>query len=79
LERAEEANLILQDVLTRTEGRYNRACAFAVLGDKENMLKELAAAIKEDSAHRVDAKFDPEFADYREDPDFRKLVYEAKE
>ncbi len=25
------------------------------------------------------AKFDPDFADYREDPDFRKLVYETKE
>jgi tetratricopeptide (TPR) repeat protein len=79
LDRTEEANLILQDFLTKAKSKYLRACAFAVLGDKENILKKLAAAIKEDSAYKVDAKFDPDFADYREDPDFRKLVYEAKE
>ncbi|KAF5437705.1 Tetratricopeptide (TPR) repeat, partial [Candidatus Methanophagaceae archaeon] len=75
LNRAEEANEILQKVLTETKHKYLRACAFAVLGDKENMLKELAVAIEEDSSNRVDAKFDPDFADYRDDPDFRKLVY----
>ncbi len=79
LDSAEEANLILQDVLTKAEDKYLRACAFAVLGDKENMLKELAAAIEEDSRNRVTAKFDPDFADYQEDPDFRKLAHEAKE
>jgi len=79
LDRAEEANQILQNVLTNAEDKYSRACAFAVLGDKENMLKELAAAIEEDSSHRVNAKFDPEFADYQEDSDFRKLAYEVKE
>jgi tetratricopeptide (TPR) repeat protein len=79
LDRAEEANQILQNVLTKDEDKYHRAGAFAALGDKEDMLKELAGAIEENSAHRVNAKFDPDFADYREDPDFRKLVYEAKE
>lgn len=79
LDRAEEANSIIQDILTKAEDKYYRACAFAVLGDKEDMLKELAGAIEENSANRVNAKFDPDFADYREDPDFRKLVYEAKE
>jgi hypothetical protein len=43
------------------------------------MLKELKAAISEDSRNRVDAKFDPDFADYREDPNFQKLVYEGEE
>ena len=75
LNRVDEANSILQKVLTETKHKYLRAGAFAVLGDKENMLKELAPAIEEDSAHRVNAKFDPDFADYQDDPDFRKLVY----
>jgi hypothetical protein len=55
---------------------YYRACTYAALGDKENMLKALTAAIKEDSARRrVESKTDPDFQDYREDPDFQKLVY----
>jgi len=76
LGREEEADKILQDALPKIESRYSRACAFAMLGDKENMLKELEAAIEEDSWNRVEAKFDPAFVDYREDPDFRKLVYD---
>lgn len=77
LNRADEANQILKDVLKKAEARYFRACAFAVLADKRNMLKELALAIKEDSLYKVKAKLDPDFADYQEDPDFRKLVYET--
>ena len=75
LDRGEEVETILQDILPEIENKYLCACAFAVLGDKEMMLKELEAAIEEDSRMRVRAKFDPEFTDYREDPDFRKLVY----
>lgn len=75
----EEVDKNLRDVLPEIEDKYRRAGAFAVLGDKENMLKELQASIKKNSGMRVEAKKDAEFADYREDPDFRKLVYEAKE
>lgn len=75
LDRGEEVETILQDILPEIENKYLRACAFAVLGDKERMLKELEAAIEEDSGMSVRAKSDPEFTDYREDPDFRKLVY----
>lgn len=77
LDRKEEAKEIIQKLLPEVTYKYMRACAFAVLDDKENMLKELEAAIEEDSGNRVDAKFDPDFADYREDPDFRKLVYKG--
>jgi len=76
--REEGIKEILHDVLFELKSKYLRACAFAVLGDKGNMLKELAVAIEEDSMNRVNAKFDPDFADYREDHDFRKLVYKAK-
>ena len=75
LDQEKEAEKILQDVLPEIENKYLRACAFAVLDDREEMLKELKAAIEEDSGMGVEAKFDPDFADYREDPDFRKLVY----
>ena len=79
LGRAEEADSILRENLPIIKDEYLRACAFAVLSDKENMLKELAVAIEGDSRNRVTAKFDPDFTDYRDDLDFRKLVYEAKE
>ena len=72
-----EARKILQDALPTMRSTYNRACTFAVLGDKKNMLKELRVAIR-DSKLRVKAKIDAEFADYRKDSDFRKLVYKDK-
>lgn len=75
LDRKEEATKIIQDILPKLKNKYLRSSAFTVLGDKKNMLMELKMAIDEDSGNGVMAKFDPDFADYREDPDFRKLVY----
>lgn len=75
LDRKEEAVKIIQDILPKLKDKYSRACAFAVFGDKKNMLKELKMAIDEDRRNRVNVKFDPDFADYREGPDFRRLVY----
>ncbi len=74
LDRKEEAAKIIQGILPKLKNKYVRASAFAVFGDKKNMLKELKMAIDEDSANRVHAKSDPDFADYREDPDFRRLI-----
>lgn len=75
LDRKEEATKIIQDILPKLKNKYRRSSAFTVLGDKKNMLMELKMAIDEDSGNRVAAKFDPDFADYREDPDFQKLIY----
>jgi tetratricopeptide (TPR) repeat protein len=75
LDRKEEAEKIIQDILPKLKNKYSRSSAFTVLGDKKNMLKELKMAIDENSVNRVNAKFDPDFADYRKDPDFRRLVY----
>jgi len=79
LGKVNEANKIMNKTLTKIDsswtGKYNRACSYAVLEDKENMLKELSDAIKEDTYFIPRAKMDPEFEVYRMDPDFRKLVY----
>jgi len=75
LDRKEEASKIIQDILPKLKNRYLRSCVFAVIGNKKNMFKELIMAIDEDSENRVRAKFDSDFVDYREDPDFQKLVY----
>jgi len=77
LGRKEDAKKILQDILPEIKDRYMRACFFATLDDKQNMLKELTEAIKADSKWKVIAKIDPDFADYREESDFRKIVYEG--
>ena len=76
--KEEKAVELLKNVLPEIKEKYLRACIFAVLDEKAMMLKELEAAIKEDIAYRVSAKFDPEFAEYRDDLDFKKLVFEER-
>lgn len=74
LGKGSEADKILKDILSEVTYAFHRACAFALLGDKKNMLKELKKAITKVSGLRVYARFDPDFAEYQEDSDFRKLV-----
>ena len=70
-----EAKQIVINILPEIQDSYLRACAYATLADKQNMLKALEVAIEQDTKHRVYAKDDPDFTDYREDPEFRRLVY----
>lgn len=77
LDNKKMAEKILKDNLPKIEDKYLRACAFSTLGNKVNMLKELKTAIKEDNKYRMFAKYDPDFEEYREDPDFRKYVYDT--
>jgi len=73
--RKEDAYRIVKETLPIIkDSPYNRACAYAVLEEKEKMLEELEAAIKSDKIYKVNAKYDPDFADFREDPDFCKLL-----
>jgi tetratricopeptide (TPR) repeat protein/NAD-dependent SIR2 family protein deacetylase len=74
LDRNEEADKILLELLPKTKKPYNRANIQALLGNKEKMLEELAVAIREDRWSKLSARIDPDFAGYREDPQFRKLV-----
>jgi hypothetical protein len=55
---------------------YEKACAFALLGDKDNMLIQLSVAIRDDQAYKVFAGRDPDFAQYQQDPEFKKIVLE---
>ncbi|GAH60978.1 unnamed protein product, partial [marine sediment metagenome] len=70
----EEAERRIKEVLPRIRSHYHLACAFAVIRDKTNMLKQLSTAINLDSGLIVEAKFDPDFDKFREDPDFIKLI-----
>ena len=51
-----------------------KSCAYAIIDDKNRMIKHLKKAIKNDPYFKVTAKFDPDFVDYKNDPDFNKLV-----
>jgi len=75
LGRPDESKKILDNVLETEIDHYIRACAFATLGNKKKMLEELKLAIDEDSAYIIDAKTDPDFIDYRNDPEFKRIVY----
>jgi tetratricopeptide (TPR) repeat protein len=78
LNKKKEANELLKEVIQISENKYFRACALAVRGQKSKMLKELKAAIKEDSKHRIQAKHDPDYTDYKDDLDFQKIVNKHK-
>jgi tetratricopeptide (TPR) repeat protein/NAD-dependent SIR2 family protein deacetylase len=78
LGRVDEATKILNDVLKRETFHYFRAGAFAVLGNKRDMLKELKVAVEMNSASIIEAKTDPDFIDYRDDPKFKQIVYRQK-
>jgi tetratricopeptide (TPR) repeat protein len=56
-------------------GPYLRACIHAFFGKKPEMLQDLKQAIAMDVSARCNAQIDPDFRYYREDPDFRELVY----
>ncbi len=74
LDRGKEARTILKAHLPKIKDPYYRACSFATLGEKVNMLDELKKAIDENSIIRRQAQFDPDFIDFREDQDFKKLI-----
>ncbi|OGN92384.1 MAG: hypothetical protein A2Z75_05745 [Chloroflexi bacterium RBG_13_50_10] len=74
-EAKEIVQAVLHELKETKEDSYRRACAFAALGNKKNMLEELKVAIDTDSRYRVSARSDPDFREYREDPGFQKLVY----
>lgn len=54
--------------------KYNRACCYAKLKNRDGMLTALADAIKTDSLAKANASQDPDFMAYHNDSDFRKLV-----
>lgn len=76
LKGIEEIQKTVKEILKEKDiDSYLRACAYSLLDDKKNMLIELSKALKEDRAqNRYLAKSDPDFKDYREDEEFKKLI-----
>ena len=53
---------------------YNRACIYAIKGDKTNALADLKRAIEKAPNFREQAKKDENFKALQNDPDFKKLT-----
>lgn len=69
------AKQIIIEQLLKVNDDYTTACFYAILEDKSKMIEKLATAIHNDKYNRIQAKFDPDFKAFINDPDFRKLVY----
>lgn len=55
---------------------YNVACAYILLGDKDEALNLLDRAVKQGYGHRAWLAHDPDLAAVRDDPRFQKLLAE---
>ncbi len=65
---------VLNQVINCNGNLYNKAAAFALLNNKEEMLRYVKQAISEDTIWKFAAKHDLEFDDFRNDEDFKKIV-----
>jgi len=75
LGRQNEINDILENLPANLKGDYyNNACYFALINQKENMIKELKKAIKRTFRNKLQASIDPDFEQYRDDIDFKKIL-----
>ena len=53
---------------------FNRACTYALMGKKDEMIKDLKKAIEIDLKFQVMAVNDEDFKSFRNDPDFIELI-----
>ena len=75
MSKKEESLNIYKYILIQSEAdEYLKACCYAGIEDKPNMLKSLAKSIHIDLANKVKAKYDPDFRYYHDDPDFLALI-----
>jgi adenylate cyclase len=63
---------------TDSHAHYNAACTLAALGEKSEMLQCLKLAFEGGKVFHGSITNDPDFNEYREDEDFRRLVGEFK-
>lgn len=70
-----ESEALLKEALQMTKDSFHNACAYAGLNDKENMIASLKKSLTERYVDTILwARSDPDFEDYREDPEFKKIL-----
>jgi tetratricopeptide (TPR) repeat protein len=68
------ANKLLDSNQRLYEDDYQRACVAAVKKEKGKMVEYLRKTVEDSPHSKVTAQFDPDFALYRGDKEFRELV-----
>ena len=53
---------------------YQKACVAAVKRNKKEMLDYLRKTVEQDPHSKVTVQYDPDFANYRGDPEFKKIT-----
>ena len=65
---------ILKNMLPQMADSYYKACVYAILHQKDNMLSLLKKILKQNSFYKYDIKEDPDFESFRHDPDLISLI-----
>lgn len=72
--RRNEARKLLESNRRLYVDDYQKACVAAVKRDKAKMLEYLKKAVDGSPHSKVTVQFDPDFAHYRRDQDFKKIT-----
>jgi len=69
-----EASRLLDSNQRLYVDNYQKACVAAVKRNKEKMLEHLRKAVEVNPQSKVTVQYDPDFAPYRGDPEFRGIT-----
>ena len=72
--KRDEASRLLDSNKRLYNDDYQRACVAAVNRDKPSMLGYLRLAVEENPHSKVTVQYDPDFAPYMRDPEFREIT-----
>jgi len=70
----QEATRLLESNMRLFKEDYQKACVYAVLRDKNKMMKHLGESIVSNPHQKVTVLYDPDFRLYLNDSDFRSLI-----
>lgn len=69
-----ESSKLLESNQNLFKDDYQKACVAAVKRDKQRMLEYLKKTVHENPHSKVTIQHDPDFANYKGDPEFKKLT-----